>query len=59
MLNLFERFREWVTDDVKEDGCRAIREDAPQEIKEEAKRVDKLHFERTGRHMIHFDSMSA
>ena len=55
MTGLYEKFREWTTADLKQDGLRAIRDDAPEEIKEEAKKADALFFERTGRHMFHFD----
>lgn len=55
MTGLWDKFDEWMTDDIKSDGHRAIRDDAPEEIKEEAKKADALFFERTGRHMFHFD----
>ncbi len=37
---------------LDEDGHRWINEDAPDEIKNEVKKLDEDYFTRTGRHMI-------
>ena len=54
MTNEFERFREWFTD-LNEDGYRGIKENAPKEIRDAAKKADQEYYERIGRHYLHID----
>lgn len=54
MTGKFDKFLKWTYRD-KRTCCLAIREVAPDEIKSEAKKVDKEYFERTGRHMLQID----
>lgn len=50
----FNKFLKWTYRD-KDTCCLAVREDAPNEIKVEAKIVDEDYFKRTGRHMLQID----
>lgn len=50
----YAKFREWTTE-LDDYGYRSIRQDAPDEIKAEAKKADEEHFKKTGRHMYHLD----
>ncbi len=54
MTERFEKFEKWLTP-LKEDGHRGICEDAPEEIKAEAKKVNEEYYQRTGRYMLHID----
>ena len=40
---------------IEDDGHRHINDDAPDNIKREAKKLDQEHYEKTGRHMIIVD----
>ena len=49
----FDKFDKWSYLDC---NCnRRIKNDAPDEIKAEAKKADEEHFKKTGRHMYHLD----
>lgn len=50
MTDLFYKFFDY--SHIDKNGNRVINTDAPNRIKEEAKRLDNDHFNKTGRHMI-------
>ncbi|MEE1125004.1 MAG: hypothetical protein U0L18_03600 [Acutalibacteraceae bacterium] len=54
MTDGFDKFEKWLTP-LKEDGHRGIRKDAPEHIKEEAKKVNEEYYQRTGRYVLHID----
>lgn len=53
MTDMFDKFMEY--SHLDETGHRRMNDDAPEKLKEEAKKADALFYERTGRHMFHFD----
>ncbi|MGN0469610.1 MAG: hypothetical protein ACI4GV_01685 [Acutalibacteraceae bacterium] len=53
MTELFDKYDKW---SYLDKNCnRRIKENAPKEIKIEAKKDDEDYFKRTGRHMLHID----
>ena len=53
MTDRFNKFMEW---SYLDDNCRRrIVEDAPEHIKEEAKKVNEEYYQRTGRYVLHID----
>lgn len=54
MTEKFNKFLKWTYRDY-ESCFLAIRDDAPEEIKIEAKKADEDYFKRTGRHMLKID----
>lgn len=53
MTNEFDKFMEYSY--LDDSGHRRLNKDAPEEIKEEARKADKSYFERTGRHKMLVD----
>ena len=54
MTSEYEKFRKWTTE-LRQDGFRGIKKDAPKSVRTEAKKADEEHFKRTGRHMYYID----
>ena len=53
MTDRFDKFMEW---SYLDDNCRRrIVEDAPEHIKEEAKKVNEEYYQRTGIYVLHID----
>lgn len=51
---LYEHLFKWATE-IQSNGFRGIKDDAPDNIKQEAKEADSEHFKRTGRHLFNID----
>lgn len=49
----FDKFDIWMT--PPKNGFRSIKEEAPEEIKIEAKKANEDYFKMTGRHMLKID----
>lgn len=49
----FSKFYIWMT--PPKNGFRSIKEEAPEEIKIEAKKADEAYYKETGRHMLRID----
>lgn len=54
MTDAFEKFAKWMILNKETGYCR-ISPDAPQEIKEEAKKENEKHFKLTGRNFLEID----
>lgn len=53
MTEKFDKFDKW---SYLDNNCnRRIKNDAPDEIKAEAKKADEEYFKKTGRHMLQID----
>lgn len=53
MTEEFDKFDIWMT--PPKNGFRSIKEEAPEEIKIEAKKADEEYYKLTGRHMLKID----
>lgn len=53
MTGKFDKFDKWMT--PPKNGFRSIKEEAPEEIKIEAKKADEEYYKLTGRHMLKID----
>lgn len=54
MTDVFDKFDKWMILDKKTGFCR-ISPDAPQEVKDDAKKENEEYFKRTGRNMLQID----
>lgn len=51
-----DRFLKFISfSHIEEDGFRHINDNAPESIKNEAKKLDEQHYNKTGRHIIMAD----
>lgn len=53
LTEAFSKFYIWMT--PPKNGFRSIKEEAPEEIKIEAKKADEDYYKETGRHMLKID----